>query len=116
MKTDEFTLKWKKENRFFKKQMKRQEVMAKFEEYIIEYSGNNTVSKKLAEIIPEVTQIRINWDNTAEVNQVYYVIDNKEAGFPIINLHSIVWNTWKDYCSEGEEIRKEEFCKIGQKE
>ena len=113
MKTDEFILKWKMQNHYFRKQMKSEEVMAKFEGYIKEYSPNNSVSKKLAEIIPMTTQIKINWDSTSEVNQVYYVINNKESGIPIINLHSIVWNTWKDYCSAGEDITEKEFNGIG---
>lgn len=113
MRTDKIILKWKIKNKYFKKEIKREEILEKFNGYIKEYTTNNSVSKKLAEIIPKATQFKINWDSTTEVNQVYYVINNKEAGFPIINLHCIVWGTWKDYCSAGEEISEKEFYKIG---
>lgn len=113
MRTDDIILKWKRKNKYFKKEMKREEVMATFEGLIKGFSNNNEVSKKLAEIIPSSTEMKVNWDSTLEINQLYYVIDKKEKGLPIINAHSIVWAVWNGYCMAGEEISEEEFNKIG---
>ena len=113
MRTDGIILKWKRKNRYFKRQMNREEVMATFEGLIKGFSNNNEVSKKLAEIIPTSTEMKINWDNTAEINQLYYVVDDKEKGLPIINDHSIVWAVWNGYCMDGEEIKEDEYDKIG---
>lgn len=113
MRTDEFVLKWKRQNCCFKKQMKREDAMATFEGLIRGFSTNNEVSKKLAEIIPCAIEIKIDWDNTAEVNQLCYTVDEEEKGIPIINKHSIVWAVWNGYCMDGEVIKKEEFCKVG---
>lgn len=107
--TGEFILKWKKNNHYFKKIMKREDAMATFEGLIKGFNNNNMVSQKLAEIIPKASEIKINWDNTAEVNQVYYTLDEKQYGLPIINAHNIVWAVWNGYCMNGEEIKPEEF-------
>ena len=113
MRTDEIILKQKKQNKYFKKEMKREEVMATFEGLVKGFCNNNEISKKLVEIIPVAFQIKINWDNTEEINQVYYVLDDKEKGIPIINAHSIVWAVWNGYCSDGDEITEEDFKIIG---
>lgn len=107
--TEEFTLKWKRKNKYFKKQMKREEVLATFEGLIKGFSTNNEVSKKLAEIIPKASVIKINWDNTAEINQLYFILDGKEDGIPIIHTHCIVWAVWNGYCMDGVEIDSVDF-------
>lgn len=113
MRTDEIILKWKRNNKFYKKEMKREEIMATFEGLIKGFSNNNEVSKKLSEIIPVTHQIKINWDNTAEINQLYYIVDEKEKGIPIINAHCIVWAVLNGYCMDGEKISEKEFIKVG---
>jgi len=55
----EITLKWKRDNKYFQKTMKREEIMATFEGLIKGFSNNNEVSKKLAIIIPESSVIKI---------------------------------------------------------
>ena len=111
MRTDEILLKWKRQNKYYKKEMKREEMMATFEGLIKGFSNNNEVSKKLSEIIPVTPQIKINWDNTAEINQLYYLVDEEEKGIPIINAHSIVWAVLNGYCMDGEEVDEQEFNK-----
>lgn len=113
MRTDEIILKWKRNKKYYEKTIKREEIMATFEGLIKGFSSNNEVSKKLSEIIPVTLQIKINWDNTAEINQLYYIVDDKEKGIPIINTHCIVWAVLNGYCMDGEEINEEKFNKVG---
>lgn len=109
MQSDIIVLKWKKQNKYFRKEMKREEVMATFEGLVKGFSNNNEVSKKLTEIILNTSQIKINWDSTAEINQIYYMINGEEKGLPIINAHCIVWAVWNGYCSGGKKISEGEF-------
>ena len=107
--TGELVLKWKRNGNYFSKTMKREEIMATFEGLIKGFTNNNVVSKKLAEIIPEASEIKINWDSTAEVNQLYYLLEGEQYGLPIINSHNIVWSVWNGYCMAGEKMEPEEF-------
>ena len=100
----EIILKWKKEGKYFYKKIERKKLMATFEGLIKGFSPNNIVSKQLAEIIPTAKELKINWDNTAEINQLYYTLENEVGSIPIIHTHSVVWAVLDGYCKDGEEI------------
>ena len=106
---NEIILKCRKDGKFFRKEIKREMLMATFEGLIKGFSPNNMVSKQLAEIIPSVKELRINWDSTAEINQLYYISKNKIGGIPIIHTHSVVWAVLDGYCRDGEEISINDF-------
>ena len=98
MEKKELTLKWKKANEYFEKKIENKKMLATFKGIYEGFCPNNEISKKLIEIIPETTQIEINWDNTADVNQVYYTVDGVIKGIPIIKAHGLVWKVFETYC------------------
>ena len=110
MKKEEITLKWKKDEKVFRKEVEREKLMATFEGLIKGFSPNNTVSKQLAEIIPTAEVFKINWDNTAEINQLFYCNQDKEIGsISIIHTHSVVWAVLAKLCEDGVEIPLSDF-------
>ena len=109
MKKNEIILKWRKDGKIFRKEIKRKKFMATFEGLIKGFSPNNMVSKQLAEIIPVAKEIKINWDSTAEINRLYYILEDKVGSIPIINAHSVVWAVLDAYCKEGEIIPDDDF-------
>ena len=54
-------------------------------------------------------EIKINWDSTAEINRLYYMLEDKVGSIPIINAHSVVWAVLDAYCKEGEIIPDDDF-------
>ena len=109
MKKNEIILKWRKDGKIFRKEIKRKKFMATFEGLIKGFSPNNMVSKQLAEIIPSAKEIKINWDSTAEINRLYYMLEDKVGSIPIINAHSVVWAVLDAYCKDGEKILDDDF-------
>lgn len=108
MKEKEIILKWKKDEKVFQKRVRRKKLMAIFEGLIKGFSPNNTVSKQLSEIIPVADEIKINWDSTQEINQLYYKENDKVGSIPIIHTHSVVWSVLAKLCEITEECEERE--------
>lgn len=94
-----FTMEWivneKKEN----KEIQREDVINIFQNLILRYADNNGISKRIVYIVPFVEKCYINWDNTAEINSLYYTtFDGEEGGIPISATHKNVWNKLKIIC------------------
>lgn len=97
---NEIIMKWRRNGKIFQKEIEREKLMATFEGLIKGFSPNNMVSKQLAEVIPDASELYIDWDNPAEINQLYYTNNEGTKGIPIINSHSIVWAVLDGYCKE----------------
>ena len=97
---NEIIMKWRRNGKISEKKIEREKLMATFEGLIKGFSPNNMVSKRLAEIIPEATEMYIDWDSSAEINTLYFVTANGTGGIPIINSHSVVWAVLDGYCTE----------------
>lgn len=97
---NEIIMKWRRNGKIYQKEIGREKLMATFEGLIKGFSPNNMVSKQLAEIIPNASEMYIDWDNTAEINKLYYTNDKGLGGIPIINKHSVVWAVLDGYCKE----------------
>ena len=106
---NEIIMKWRRNGKISEKKIERKKFMATFEGLIKGFSPNNMVSKQLAEIIPVAKEIKINWDSTAEINRLYYMLEDKVGSIPIINAHSVVWAVLDAYCKEGEIIPDDDF-------
>ena len=100
--TQNIIIKWIERNEHYQKVLDRQEVMAVFEGLAIGFSGDNEISEKLVEIIPEVEEIKINKDinATQEIPCITYVINGKVEVLKIIRYHKIVWAILNKYCSK----------------
>ena len=81
---NEIIMKWRRNGKISEKKIERKKFMATFEGLIKGFSPNNMVSKQLAEIIPVAKEIKINWDSTAEINRLYYMLEDKVGSIPII--------------------------------
>ena len=68
----------------------------------IEKIGDNEISKKLTEIIPQVDKIFINNDinETQDVPCIAYCTDGEEQLIKIKRRHKIVWSILNKYCTE----------------
>ena len=106
---NEIIMKWRRNGKISEKKIERKKFMATFEGLIKGFSPNNMVSKQLAEIIPVAKEIKINWDSTAEINRLYYMLEDKVGSIPIINAHRVVWAVLDAYCKEGEIIPDDDF-------
>lgn len=81
------------------KSMKKSGMLATFQGLAVGFSDNNEISLKMVEIIPEAEELYINWDSTADVNQLYYTLkDGRKSSIPIIYHHKIVWAILRAYC------------------
>lgn len=64
--------------------------------------GDNTISKKMVEIIPEVDKIFINKDfnKTQDIPFIAYSINGDMKILKIRRCHRIVWSILEDHCKE----------------
>lgn len=100
-KSEEIILKWTLEGQDYEEPIERKVLMSTFNGLANGFINNNEISKKLIEIIPVARELIINWDNTAETNRLYYLVDENIHSIPIPNAHNIVWAVLKGYCRLG---------------
>ncbi len=95
---------WRDKKQEYKVEINREDFYAIFYGLARGYHkiGDNQISKKLLEIIPEVDKIFINMDynRTQDVPFIEYAI-NKEVGIlKIMRCHRIVWSILEDHCKK----------------
>ena len=95
-----FELKWRKNGRDFKTSKDRHSVLKEFQKILEGNPENNEISKRIVHIMPLVKEIYINWDSTAENNQLYYktVYKYDFDGFEIGCHHKKVWKKLQEIC------------------
>lgn len=97
------TMRWIRDGKHGEKEIDRQEFLSKFKELVAGYPDNNEISKKMCLLIPDLEQIRIDYDinQTQDTPCITYKIHNGVFGFfKILRHHKIVWNTLHEYCKE----------------
>ena len=106
MKSTAFIFAWKENGKVYQKEINRADFFAMFDGLAKGYKNMgdnaNEISKKLANIIPEVDRIFIDMDNneTQDVPSVQYLIKGKDQLLKIRRRHRIVWSILNDYCTE----------------
>ena len=91
--TGSFKLKWVSLGKAGQKFLDREEVLKVFEGLKNDYTDNNTISKKLLEILPELEWIKIDKDinATQKVPFITYGMYGKTGFLKIPRYHRIVW-------------------------
>ena len=110
MKKENVVFKWKKDNRCFKKELKREELLKTFEGLIKGHPDNCEISKRIVKVLPTVDEFFINWDMEKDVNGLFYKTGKQVEEIQIIHHHKIVWgilNNWRN--GEKEEIKMTQF-------
>ena len=104
MKDTAITYSWTRNGEFYQKEIDREDFFSMFKglEKGFEKIGDNEISKKLVEIIPEVDEININYD--ISINQdipcIACVINGDLELIKIMRCHEIIWSILKKYCTE----------------
>lgn len=95
-----FKMEWMVNGKEESKELDRENVRDIFQKLVFEYADNNGISKKIVSIVPYVEKFIINWDNTGEINSLYYtILDSDELkGIPISATHKEVWKRLKMIC------------------
>lgn len=95
---------WKKDGEEHKKEISRKDFYDMFDGLKKGFakSGDNEISKKMVEIIPEIEEIYINKDinETQDVPSVVYTINGEKKMLKIMRYHNIVWSILEKYCTE----------------
>ena len=99
------SFRWIKNGELGGREVSRVEMLSKFQELVKDYPDNNEIAIKMTEIIPKVTQIKINFDlnKSQDVPCIAYKVDNEVVGIlKILRHHKIVWGILNKYCQEEE--------------
>ncbi len=95
---------WRKDGKDYQKEVNRVDFYSMFDGLAkgFEKIGDNEISKKLTEIIPQVDKIFINNDinETQDVPCIAYCTDGEEQLIKIKRRHKIVWSILNKYCTE----------------
>mgnify|MGYP007094042275 CR=1 FL=1 len=96
-----FEIKWRKDGKDFCTLKDRYSVLKEFQTILEGNPENNEMSKRIVHIMPLVKEIYINWDSTAENNQLYYKLVYKDSleGFEIGCYHKKVWRKLQEICN-----------------
>ena len=88
----------------YQKKIDRKDFLAIFDGLAkgFEEIGDNEISKKMVEIIPEVDEIFVNQDvnETQDVPSIAYYINGNVQLMKIMRRHNIVWSILNKYCTE----------------
>ena len=108
---DSFILLWRRSGKMYLKVLEKEPVIAAFEGLIKGFSNDNEISKKLVNVISgDIKALFINWDNTQDINKVFYAMNDQSVdGIAIISHHKIVWAILNGYSMVGREITEKEF-------
>lgn len=85
----------------YKGEIKREEFLNWMKDISERFKGNNEISTKLVELIPEIKEIKINKDNNEAQDDpfiLYYKKDGKECMLRIKRCHHIIWGFLNYYC------------------
>lgn len=95
---------WKENGKEHQKEISREDFYAMFDGLAkgFEKIGDNEISKKLIEIIPEADKIFINKDinETQDIPSIAYSTNGDEQLVKIMRRHEIVWSILNKYCTE----------------
>ena len=95
---------WRENGTDHQKEIDRNDFYAMFDGLAkgFEKVGDNEISKKLVEIIPEVDKIFINKDinETQDVPSIEYHVADEANLIKIMRWHNIVWSILNKYCTE----------------
>lgn len=95
---------WRKNGNDHQKEISREDFYAMFDglRKVFEKIGDDEISKKMVEIIPELDKIFINQDvnETQDIPGIVYTINGKEKLMKIMRRHEIVWSIFNKYCAE----------------
>ena len=104
MKKTAIIYEWVERSKKHQKEICREDLYAIFEGLAkgFEKMGDNEISKKLIEIIPEVDRICINKDanETQDVPSIVYYSNGNKNLLKIMRGHKIVWSILEKYCTE----------------
>lgn len=79
----------------------RKNFFARFDELAKVYDPfDNSIQKKLVEIIPIIDRIEIyeDFNNTQDIPMILYVIDSEEKILKIPRYYKAVWDILRSYC------------------
>ncbi len=101
MKDTNIILNWFENGKRTEKEINRESVMAVFEGLKEGFDGNNEISRKLLDVLPNVDEITINKDyiETQDVPSIAYSIDGSHELLKIMRCHKIVWAILDKHCS-----------------
>ena len=104
MKETAITYGWISHGKNYQKKIDRKDFLAIFDGLAkgFEEIGDNEISKKMVEIIPEVDEIFVNQDvnETQDVPSIAYYINGNVQLMKIMRRHNIVWSILNKYCTE----------------
>lgn len=104
MKKTKIIYSWTKGGKSYQKEIDREDFFVMFDglKKGFQKIGNNEISKKLVQIIPEVSEIIINYDvnETQDIPHIVYNIDGNVHLIKINRLNDIVWSILDKYCTE----------------
>lgn len=99
MKNSKVILEWKRNGKFFQKELEREEIFAVFDGFTKSDPGDCIISKKILEILPEVDKFSIYWDSTLDIKELYYTIGDELYGIPIRYCHKKIWAQLDIWCT-----------------
>lgn len=103
---DTYKLKYVKNSREYSKEVSRKEIKDMFGEYVTIDTLNNGISKKIVAINFYARELFVNFDNTSEINSLYYKTYFDElgtVGISIPYIHRNMWKCIKKLCNIEEE-------------
>ena len=104
MKTTEIIFCWKEGKKDHRKEIDREDFYEMFCGLArgFEKMGDNQISKKLIEIIPDVDKISINKDvnRMQEIPYIAYYINENMQLMKIMRRHDIIWRILEKHCVE----------------
>ena len=95
---------WREKGKQKCRQLRRRPLYDVFNGLVKGFDGDNEISKKLVELIPEADSIIINKDinATQDVPFITVVTEEKTEMVKIRRYHKIVWSILDKYCTEEE--------------
>lgn len=104
MKNSAIIYEWIEEGKKHQKTISRENFYVMFEGLAKGFSkiGDNEISKKLVEVIPEAERICINKDinETQDIPSIIITTGPKRKQIKIMRRHVIVWSILNRYCTE----------------
>lgn len=90
-------VKWKRQGNVFIKNIERETIKEIFSEELSNPESCE-ISLKIVNLIPIIDSFYIDWDNTKDVNILYYSTQNVSEGISIIYHHKELWKKLEKLC------------------
>lgn len=100
-----FTLKWKRQEKYYEKKLSTYEVFATFEGIMKGFPKNNKNARVIVKLIPIIDEMYIDFDREPNKKKLDIIMDNIiVSSISIEDCHIAIWAIWNAYCMDGNSI------------